>query len=71
MELLIVGDMGAHFRHKVLGSSGGTASSLNRAETSKQHQCYGYSISEMCQRLEIPTSPMEQKLQIVLFYFPI
>lgn len=73
MESLIVGNMGANFRHRVLESSGagGEASSLNGAETSKQHQCYGYSISKMLQRPQIPTSQKEQKPLIVLFYFPV
>lgn len=47
---------GANFGHKVLGSFGEAASSLNRAETSEQHQCYGYSISEILQGPQIPTS---------------
>lgn len=63
--------MGANFKHKVLESSGGAASSLNRPETSKQHQCYGYSISEILQGPQIPASQMEQKSVIVLFYFTI
>lgn len=51
-----MGDIEANFGHKVLGNSGGAASSLNRAETSKQHQCYGYSISELLQGPQIPAS---------------
>lgn len=67
----MMGDMGANFGHKVLRCTGEATSSLNRAETSKQHQCYGYSISEMPQGPQIPTSQMEQKPLTVLFYFPI
>lgn len=68
----MMGDTGVNFGHKVLGCSGEAASSLNKwAETSKQHQCYGYSISEMPQGPQIPTSQMVQKPLTVLFYFPI
>ena len=51
--------------------SGEAAPSLMKAETSKQHQCYGYSISEMRQAPQIVTFQLEQSAPIVLFYFPI